>query len=803
MIMIAAITISSAQSITSKISGSVTDEQQKAQEFVTISLLGAKDSALVRTAFSDISGNYVFERVSPGEYLVSATMIGYKKAFSKNFILKADHLVISVEKLKLIMVGKSLKEVTVTAQKPFIERKMDKLILNVEGSSISAGSTAMEVLEKAPGVIVDKDDNISMKGKSGVLIMLDGKPTYMSSADVAGMLRNMQSSQIESIELITSPSARYDAAGTSGIINIKTRKSKNMGLNGSLTAGGGYGQTSKYTAGTILNYRNGKYNVFGNYNYGNTGRINALNLNREVTFNNVLTNFNQDNSWDSRRNSNSFKIGMDYFINKNHTVGVLVNGYANRNNESSLSNTRMLNNSFKMDSTIMVTGRNKQSYQNLAYNFNYKGILDTTGKELTVDLDYSNYNGKLDELRDNYYYDTNGSNRKAPQFVKNYAPAEIDVKSFKLDYTHPLNKSSKFEAGIKSSWVTTDNNLFFGRLAGTTWVSDPDVSNHFVYDENIYAGYMNYNTEFKKTGIQMGLRAEQTQSIGNSITKGQKVIDRNYLEFFPSMSLSQKWGKNHQLGLSYSRRINRPAYDDLNPFLYFLDEYTYKKGNEFLKPQFTNSLDLSHTFKGTFTTSVNFSRTTDAMVFVTEQDDATKKTLATQLNLDTQDVLGLNVYAPFRLRKWWNINNNFQVFNTRVKSDLSGGNLKTDQTAITYNMDHSFTINKSISADAGFQYQSPMQYSIFKMDAQYVMNAGLRKSFMNKKANLRLSLNDVFNTKRGKFTTTYQNMNLNFTEKGETQIGRITFSYNFGKNEIKPARRRSTGLEDESKRMKN
>ncbi|MBC7743758.1 MAG: TonB-dependent receptor, partial [Flavobacterium sp.] len=593
---------------------------------------------------------------------------------------------------------------------------------------------------------------------------------------------------------------RYDAAGTSGIINIKTKKSKSMGLNGNLTAVTGYGQTSKYSGGGNVNFRKGKINAFGNYNYANNGRLNNLNLNREVTYQDTVTNFIQSNSWDNRRFNNSFKAGVDYFINKNNTIGLLSNGYFNSNDENSTSFTNR-NNNFSQIEDIKIIGNNEEKYQNAAFNLNYKGVLDTTGKEISVDLDYSKYSSNHDELRDNAYTATNLQPRSR-LLVKNFAPSKINVKSVKIDYAHPLNKTSKFEVGLKSSIVKTDNDLLLARLKENTWMPDAEYSNHFIYDENVYAAYANYSKEFKKFGIQMGIRAEQTSSKGNSITKNQ-IVDRNYLELFPSLSFSYTMNKDNQLGLSYSRRIDRPAYDDLNPFLSFLDEYTFEKGNPYLNPQFTSSFDLSHTYKGSITTTIGYSHTIDVMTTVTEQEDKTLKTFAIQRNLDEQNIYSMNVYAPVPVQKWWNINNNVQVFYMGFKSKSENGDLNSGQLALTYNMDHSITIDKTFTADMSAQYQSPLQYGIFKIGSQIVVNAGLKKTFLNSKLNIKLSMNDLFNSRRQRLSTTYQNMNLNFTQKAESQITSLTLSYRFGKNEVKAARRRSTGLEDETNRMKN
>ncbi|MBC7383378.1 MAG: TonB-dependent receptor, partial [Bacteroidia bacterium] len=759
-----------AKTSSNKISGSISDDFNKPLAHATINVLRMKDSTLVKTSLTDVAGNFIFENIPTGNYQIVATMVGYKKAYSKLFTVSETIALLKLAPMQLFMETKTLKEIVVIAQNPFIERKMDKLVINVAGSSVSAGSTAMEVLEKAPGVTIDKDDNITMKGKQGVLIMLDGKLTYMSNADVSNMLRSMPSNQIESIELITSPSARYDASGTSGIINIKSKKNRSMGLNVTLTAGAGYGQTSKYNGGTNLNYRKNNINLFGNYNYADNGGLTNMILNRRVDYLDTITNFDQLNNGNNRRISNSFKGGLDYSINKNHTIGVLINGYDNINNQQTNNNTFRKNN-FDQSEAIDVLGNKKDTYRNIAYNLNYIGILDTSGKDLSVDLDYSNYHGKQDELRDNYYTLSDASPKK-PLFIKNYAPSQIDVKSIKIDYIHPLNETTKLEVGIKSSLVKTDNDLLLAKREGAIWVADSEYTNRFVYKEDIFAGYLNFSKEFTQTEVQVGFRTEHTHSKGNSITKNA-VVDRKYLKLFPSISLSHKINKDHQLGLSFSRRVDRPSYSNLNPFLNFLDEYTFQQGNPDLKPQFSNSFDLSHTYRGSFTTSISYNRTKDARIFVTEQNDITKKTYAIDRNIDKQEVFALNIFAPVPVKHWWKINNNLQIFYMGFKGTLNGKVLKSGQTALNYNMDHSITIHKTLSAETSLQYQSPLQNGIFKVESQSVVNAGFRKTFLNNKANLKFSINDILNTRKNRISTTFQNMNLNFTEKSETQVGRI------------------------------
>ncbi|WP_207421276.1 TonB-dependent receptor [Desertivirga brevis] len=799
------ITFKSFGQITYSISGKVVNEQNVPLDYISVSLLNKKDSSLVKTILSDEQGGYRFAPSAQGSYLIMANSVGLAKTYSSPVTIDSAQKSIVIPALVLVKESKTLKAVTITAQKPFIERKADRLVVNVEASPSSAGNTALEVLQKSPGVSIDKDDNISMNGKNSVLIMIDGKPTYMSSADVANMLRSMQSNQIETIELITNPSAKYDAAGNAGIINIKTKRNKNLGFNGTFNAGTGYGKTSKYNTGTNLNFRKNKINVFGNYNYSNNGNISRFNLIRVVEESNEVTHFNQNNGWDGRRSNNSYKAGIDFFATKKTTLGLMINGYDNSVDEDAISGTDISfispSSVFKPAESINVNGRNNQRYTNSAFNFNAKTTIDTNGREITFDADYSTYKGKLDEFRDNFYSRTNATSRPVKS-IHNLAPADINIVSAKIDYTHPFSKTLRLEAGLKSSYVRTDNNFRFDTLQNNIWITDRGRSNHFIYDENINAAYFNLNKQFKKTTVQIGLRAEQTYSKGNSITQ-DSVIERDYLNYFPSASISQKLGKDHQVGLSFSRRIDRPNYNNLNPFIYILDDYTYEQGNPYLRPQFTNSTDLSYTFKSVYTLTLNYSRTNNVIAQITEQDDKTKITLAQERNLSSQTVYSVNFFTPIQVAKWWKINNNTQVFNMGFKSALLGSQLDVNQTVFQINSDNQFTINKKTSADLSFWYMSPLRYSIFEINNTPAFNVGLKRSFNKDKMSLRANVNDIFNMRENRGKTNYANMNLNFSNKWESRVFNLSLSYKFGNSNIKPERNRNTGLDAEANRMKN
>ncbi|TCD12843.1 TonB-dependent receptor [Pedobacter frigidisoli] len=784
------------------ITGIILDENKQPADYVTVVLLKASDSSVVKTAFTDQSGMFGFAISTKGEYFYKASNMGYKTIKSKVLSISDANQKIDFETAQLSTNTQTLKEVSVAVTKPLIERKMDKVVMNVSNSSIAVGSTALELLQKAPGVSVDQNDKISMLGKQGVLIQLDGKQTYMSSADVANLLRNMQSSEIETIELISNPSSKYDASGNSGIINIKTKKSKNGGTNGSANATAGYGKNFRGNAGLNLNHRTQKLNFFGNYNYGKTKRENLITIDR-ISNGAPDTYFMQAGVSVRKQNNNNFKAGLDYFIDKKNTIGVLVNGYFNRGTEAAATNTLIGPSFQKVDSSLISNSLQTTKYNNIAYNVNYKSVLDTAGSELSADLDYSKYNGNDGSDYENDYLFANGNRIRPINYIRNNTPSKIDIKAFKVDYNVSLSKTVKLEAGVKSSWVKTDNDLQAEEFINNNWQNDLRRSNQFVYDENVNAIYSNLNKQFKNTSIQLGLRIEQTNSKGNLITTNT-VVERSYWDFFPTLFVQQNLSKNNQLGFSYSRRIDRPSYDALNPFVYYLDQYTYNKGNPFLNPQYTHNFEVSYTFMQKYMLSLGYSRVNDVITEVLLPDEAQKALYQTNANIAKNISYNANLNIPVQITKWWQTNNNLNVFYLSFEApDLAGSPLKTGKTSFQFKSQQTFTIVSGFTGELSGSYESPLDYGTLSLKARYYIDAGLSKSLFNKKASLKLALSDVFNMSENNLSSAYPGLSYYVHQKNESQIGRISFTYRFGKNEIKPARRRATGTESEQGRMKN
>lgn len=791
-----------------KISGQVTDNNNKIVEFPTATLLKAKDSTLVKGALGDLNGIFEFENVNKGEYIVSISQLGYKKYYSPKIAISETNLQINLKNIQVFEETKQLNEVVVTAQKPFIERQVDKTVVNVENSIVASGSTALEVLERSPNVMVDKDGNITLKGKQGVKVMIDGKISYLTGQDLSNFLRNMSAEQLSQIEIMTNPSSKYDAAGTAGIINIKMKKNVNMGLNGSANVGVGHGKHLRENAGLNLNYRNGKINLFGNYNW---------NERRQENTNDILRNFKEQGEIYraqslrvSKSYNHSLKAGADYFINDKTTIGVLINGSIGRWGADSAvtTTTKMISN--QVVQTIPTSNRASNPWKNISTNFNLKHTFDSTGRELTLDLDYAYYNDRTDNNYITQYFSgaTLGNKFRSDSLLTNKSLSGINQYSFRLDYTLPVSKNTKWGMGLKASYVITDNDLkFFEQKEGSKELSLlAKNSNNFVYRENINAGYLNYQTKIKKFSFQLGLRGEWTIADGKSAgyaSAKDSTFKRDYFKLFPSAFVQYEANKNNTFGITYSRRIDRPGYDQLNPFVFFLDPYTYEVGNPYLRPQLTNSFELTHSFKGILSTTINYSHTVDVMSELLKQNNETRTTFQTMDNLATQDNLGITLSAPIPITKWWMSVNEFNLSYAKITGQIQNANILPEATNYYFNSNNTFSLPNNYKIEFGGWYSSGGLWSIFRISPQGAVNFGIQKTLLDKKATLKLNVQDIFFTNKATASTQYGSVDIKAANTWDSRQVRLTFSYRFGNSKVAAARGRSTGLDEEKSRVKN
>lgn len=688
----------------SLIKGSVADETGAPAAFANVLLLASADSSLVKGTITEEDGTYLFEDITSGRYLVNVSTVGYDALYSEPFAY--DGGTYEVPAFQFAEAGVELDEVVVEATKPFMELKNNKLVINVESSPVAAGNNALELLAKAPGVIIDQDNNISLKGKSGVLIMIDGKNTYMSMEELVRMLETTPANNIASIEIVDNPSAKYDAQGNAGIINIKMKKDKNLGLNGNLTAGTGYGRYEKANTAVRLNYRDRSFNLYGNYSYYYNKSFQDLDLQRRIPTQTDVVSFIQDNNRVQYSNSHRASVGFDYFLNDKTTIGVLGNGRFGEWHANSDNFTEISGDNPEPFDLVDATAANDNFWTNLTGNVNLRHQFDKKGHELTFDADYSSFAGEEDMNNFNYFFNQDQEEEVAsPNLVRSDNTTDVTIQALKTDYTRPLGESAKLEAGVKASFVTTDNGIDFTIFEDEQWVNDPRRTNAFEYSENIFAAYLNFSTQWKQFNIQMGLRGEQTHSDGYSVTLDERVV-RDYFNLFPSFSVSHPVGEKHSLSYTYSRRIDRPSYQDLNPFVFFLDQYTFEVGNPFLQPQLTNSAGITYSLQNKLMVNVNYARTTDAMQEVLLQNDEDLTTFQTRDNLDNFENLSVAVSMPVGITPWWSSRINVVGFINSFTSEFSNDPIDIDQTSGRVNVNNNFTLPKGMRAEVSAFYQT-------------------------------------------------------------------------------------------------
>jgi iron complex outermembrane recepter protein len=805
-----------AQTKNGKVSGQVIDGSTKIIESATISLLRTKDSTVAKISVADKQGKFVFEGVGEGKYMVSISAIGHAKAFSPAFEINSSNETVELKIIELIPVAKSLAAVTVTSKKPLIEQRIDRTIVNVEAAVTNVGSSALEVLEKSPGITVDRDGNISLKGKQGVQVYIDGRPSYLSGTDLTNLLRSMSSNQMESIEIMTNPPAKYEAAGNSGIINIKTKKNKQLGYNGSINLTNGTGRYPKLNESVNFNYRKNKVNLFTNFGYSYRKNFQDLNIQRKFIDENtkvLKTYFNQESNILESTQSFTGKVGLDYYASKKTTLGFVVSGFSNPMAFSNTSNVLISNPSKVLTDITIANTTNDRKWKNYTANLNLRHVFDSTGREISADIDYLGYRSTNMQDLTNHYFDANRVKSNPSDTLLGNLPQDINIYTAKIDYTHPLKKGAKFEAGAKVSYVKTDNNAVYDSLLSNVRVRDNGRSNHFIYDENVNAAYVNLSKQFnKKWSGQLGLRVENTNSKGHSTglafrnnawVNFDTTFKRNYTQLFPTVYVQYTADAKNTWVVNYGRRIERPDYEDLNPFILFLDKYTFQQGNPSLQPQFAHNVELSHTYKGFLTTTLNYTNTTDIINDVLEQNSTNNEnqTFVKKSNIAKQRQYGISIAAGFPVQKWWNMNLYGNLYNNIFKGNLSGAYVEVGATTAVFNVSNQFKFNKGWAAEVSGFLRTPGVDGVFKIQTLGAMNLGVSKQIMKGKGSLRLNVRDVLWTQKAKGSIKYDDIDATFQQQRDSRVVNLGFTYRFNKGKV-GQRRKVGGAGDESSRVK-
>ncbi len=730
------------------------------------------------------------------------SQVGYARTWSDVVNLTMDGLSLPPLVLKPSQ-NTTLTAVNVVAQKPLYERLADRTIVNVDGSALAAGNTSLDVLARSPGVTVDNNDNLALRGRQNVLVLIDGKRQPMTGSELADYLRALPADQLKSIELITNPPAKYDAQGTAGVIAINLKKDQRRGSNGSVQASYGRSQYDKYTAGITLNNRRERLNIFGSYNYANRDGIAKLDIHRD--FYTVGPNRQQMLTGSSDQvnrvligfRSNSGRAGFDYTLSKRTVLGAVVSGQENRTPGQTGSNQTSLFDAGGRPTDIYIA-RNRRDFvsPNGSANLNVKHALSdsTGGPELTADADYARYKtNRLQELSTDY-----GLTDRLNTLLTGDQRGDLHIMSAKADYVRPLTHGARFEAGGKLSQVSSDNDVVFRTTEGTFTRIDSNRTNRFRYDETITAAYVNWNRTWVKTTVQVGVRAEHTLAEGRQ-SVGSSRFTRRYAQLFPSAAIKRTLNKNHELNLTLSRRINRPSYSQLNPFRTIIDPTTAGAGNPNLRPETSYNFELTHTAKGTFSTGLSYSRTTLPIIGVV-QPETDSTVVSTSVNLNRQHYFALTLTTPVKPATWWQVYNNAVFYYSHFVGDLAGTALNKGRPAFNLSSNHTFTFGKGWSAELNGSFQSGEQYGFLRVQPNGQVTAGVQKALWERKGTLRLNVADLFFTRKVRAVSAYDNYVERFYQRQDSRVATLSFSYRFGNDKVTPTRRRTGGADDEKRR---
>ncbi len=778
--------------------GVVQDEKASSLPYASVLLLSSIDSAMVKGQVSNSEGNFMIETDQPGSYFISVSAIGYQEITTKLFNLNKNNSPLVLGKITAPEKVEQLDEVVIRAERPMFEQKIDRTIINVQSNISRAGGTALDVLQRSPGVTVDKMNSaVSLSGKQGVRIMINGKISRIPMAAVVQMLDGMNAENIDRIELITTPPSKYEAEGDAGMINIVMKKTEDRGTNGSLSLFTGYGRRGKFGGTLNMNSRSKKLNVFGDLTTRNDYSTQYFNTRWAIPINNERNETTSYNNRDSYTGINSGSIGADWNIGKKTTIGGMFSVFDRKWDMDALANiSRTINQN--PYNTILMNTVEQNDWRQLLGNINLKHEFNED-YSFSVDVDQIGYNSSnpTDYYQD--YYDPQGNPTTSSQ-LRSRKDTGIDIFTTAVDFMGKISDRITIEAGGKGSFTSLGNNIIVDKLENGGWTVDNALTVDATMQENIGAGYVSSTIKASdKLDVQVGLRYEHT--ITNIDTETQKdVIDRNYGKWFPSLFLNHKINKNNSWVTSYSRRITRPSFFQLAPFVIFNDPNNFYSGNISLLPSFTDAMKLEYRHKSILF-SLQYSHDKNSISLFQPKINSDNKQVSTAQNLSYKDNFSVVLSFPIQVTKWWDIQLNGMGSINKIKALYTDDPLTLSITTFSVNGTQKFRIAKTITAEISGYYQSQSLYGIMEFGAMGSLDLGLEKKFAN--SYVRISYNDMFGTNKMRMITNLPSENLDTYAKldFETTILNVTYTLNFGNNKLKGRRSGKTGSKEEQERL--
>lgn len=783
--------------------GRVVDQQQRPLEFATVLLRRAGDSTLVHSLLSDEQGRYQFAQPAAGRYYVHVKQLGYRDGRSAVVQVVAGAPGQQLPPLVLAPAPQALAEVQVTGRRPPIERQLDRLVVHVDQLPAAAGGSAFDVIKGAPGVTVTGTDAITMQGKNGVLVLLDDRPVRMSQDALLNMLRNMPAESIESLEVITTPPAKYDAEGNAGILNIRTRQRKQSGWNTDVTLRGGQGQYSRYSGGLVASLKHRAVDFNGSYFLGRTRAFETISqyATQRDAAGQPQSGLQSTNRAVTTTRYHDAKAQLDVKTGPKSSLGLVADLSLLANPALGTGTTTLLTGAQPSDTTIQTLSNFATDSYNYSVNGYYSVRLDSAGHALSVDANYARYHlAQQQGFLNQGFSLAQGALVGSPQQFRSFLGGNTHIRSLKADLTLPL-RWTKVETGAKYSAIDAYNDFLFQTEHSVGWESDALRTNQFDYHETTYAAYGSASKDWGKVTAQLGLRAEYTRTVGVSRTT-QTSTPNNYFQLFPTAYVQYKASDSYQTNLAYSRRIERPAYSSLNPFLSYQSQFFSNQGNPFLQPAFTDAVEWGNVFKNSLSVAPFFNYTSQFASEYPVQNPATRETVYTFGNLGSSYNYGVTIVAPFSLAKWWKVDNNLTVYQQTFRSTYAAQPQQSRLFVYNLSLTNSFTITPHLTAQLSGYYNSPTVQGFYQSAAFYAVNAGATLKLLQDKALLSLSLGDIFYTERGKADVHYARQDFGFYRRNDTRLVRLSFTYKLGNTTLAAKGQRSGAGQEERSRAR-
>ncbi len=780
------------------IKGYVFDSEKKPAEYSTVVLMN-RDSVFMTGALSDSEGLFLFEELSGGSYRVMVRNVEFN-TFVSDLITLEDGDLYTMERVQLETRVNDLEEVVIRGEKAMVEVRPDKMVYNVSSSVNATGNNALELLSKSPGVVVDMDKNVIVQGKSGVQIYINGRPSRISGSDLTNMLEGMRSEDIESIEIITNPSAKYDAEGTAGIINIVMKRNPAQGVNGNLTGSYSKGAQPRSSAGASVNYTGEKISVY------TTANVSENNYVTDVDEEMLREEFLLDQVSESvyRRRGLNLSGAIDYRINNEHSLGLDVRALLNENREDLQSRTLISDVEGILRPEILIA----QNFED-ASSGNYNGNLHYSFKpnrasSFTTDISFGTYsNVSFTEQPNDYFVEDSILDRTVDNEFN--TTTGINLFSAQADYERSMGKVT-LSAGAKYSYIQTENELEFYDIQNGEPALDINRSNDFSYLEKVAAAYVIVNAQpTTQINVNAGLRVENTASLGelvSAIPNPDDVVPRNYTSLFPNVSFSYNDQEKHAISLSVGRRITRPNYQNLNPFEFKTSELSSWQGNPFLKPNYIMNYQVTYSFMRKLVISNTYSVTKNFFANIFETVGEKGNRLITR-NMDRAINNGLSVSYPQRVFKWWSFSS-FLIYNYSAYSgDVEGTVIDLDAHIVNFRLQNNLQLPLDVTMELSYFGSTPWIWrGTVNVDGYHQVSIGVKRAFFDKRLLLQATAFDPFNTGSiYPYKSNYGGMiidgNINFDQR---RVG-FSVTYNFGNQQSKNSRRRSTALDDELERI--